>query len=282
MKRDKREPLHLSVNDMLEPADVPDVVADFDLALPEVELIEAEPAGPLAPTSPVAETTADTPMALPAPSTIPVVAAGPSSRTIYGLAAAASMLWAVLSVYAIGYQWPLGTVAYEPYRLAMLVMFTLGPISFIWIAAYGLSQGLKIAAAQARANTLAEQIFQPAVLAAAEASAAADSVRTEIRTLTVAAAQARAELAGLHDALAGETERLSALSENAIGSAQTLGDRLSHERESMGGLAEALDARSREIGEAITRQAQMVTEASDLAQAQIGEAEATLAASVAS
>jgi len=278
MKRDKREPLQLSVNDMLEPAEVPDVVADDDLELPEIQLVEAEPAGPLTPTPPIAETTTDAPMALPAPSSIPVVATGPSPRLIYMLAAAASVLWAILSVYAVGYQWPLGTVAYEPYRLAMLVMFTLGPIGFIWIAAYGLSQGLKIAAAQARANTLAEQIFQPAVLAAAEASAAADSVRQEIRTLAAAAARARADLTDLHETLAGETERLSALSENAVGSAQTLGDRLSHERESMGGLAEALDTRSREIGEAITRQAQMVSEASDLAQTQIGEAEATLAA----
>ena len=282
MNSDKREPMDFSVNDSLEPAtDQPEVVLDEDFELPAVEVVEAtaETSTPpaLPPPANDAETAAEFRRALPAPSTIrPTV--GPPDRLIWAVATAASVLWAMLSVYAIGYQWPPGAVDFQPYRFAVLVAFAAVPIAFIWIGAYGLIQGLKIASSAARTNALAEQIFQPAVLGAAEASAAAAHVREEISSLTATAARARADLMALHDALAAETERLTRLADGAVGSASSLGERLSHERQSMGDLAEALDARSREIGEAITRQAQMVAEASDLAQAQIGESEATLAA----
>ena len=279
MKSDKREPMDFSANDATEPVlaavSAPEVALDEDFDLPEVELVEADPEPPV----PVATQTAPptSPKALPAPSSIPAPRTL-SPRLIYTLAAAASVLWAVMSVFAIGYQWPLGSVDLQPYRVALLLIFTLVPIGFFWIAAYGVRQGLSIASSAQRASDLAEQVFQPALLGAAEANAAAANVREEIVALTAAAAQARADLLSLHETLAGETGRLTALSEGAIGSAQTLGARLAQERESMGGLAETLGERSREIGEAITRQAQMVAEASDLAQTQIGEAEAALAA----
>ncbi|HEY5412277.1 MAG TPA: hypothetical protein VIJ94_16270, partial [Caulobacteraceae bacterium] len=275
MKSDKREPMDFSERHALQPAaNGPEVMADEDFDLPMAELVDA-PSGSVPATTAAVDT--PEPKALPAPSSLPAPA-GPSPRLVYALAAAASVLWAMISVYAIGYQWPLGTVLYEPYRLVMLVMFAAVPIGFIWIAAYGLRQGLKIAASAARTSALAEQIFQPAVLGAAEASAAAAGVRDEIQTLAAAAAQARSDLLSLHEALAEETQRLTALAEGTVGSAQTLADRLAGERESMGGLAETLDARSREIGEAITRQARMVAEASDLAQTQIGEAQTVLIA----
>jgi hypothetical protein len=275
MKSDKREPLDFSPTDAPLAAGGPEAALDEDFDLPMVELVEAE-AGPPLPAANESEPE-PAPKALPAPSSLPAPKP-PSPRLVYGMAAAASVLWAVLSVYAIGYQFPLGSVELQSYRLALLLVFTLAPIGFFWIAAYGLRQGLNIAMSAARTSALAEQVFQPAVLGAAEANAAAARVREEIRALTGIAEQARAELLALHETFAGETSRLSALAEGAVGSAHTIGERFSHERDSMGGLAQALDARSREIGEAITRQARMVAEASDLAQTQIGEAEAALAA----
>ena len=301
MKSDKREPLDFTANDATEPtavaaapdvtfepialagepdealfeAALPDLALDEDFDLPEVELVEADPEPPLP--TPTQSSPPTSPKALPAPSSIPAPRT-PSSRLIYGSAVAASVLWAIMSVYAIGYQWPLGSVDLQPYRVLLLLIFALVPIGFFWIAAYGLRQGLNIAKSAQRASDLAEQVFQPALLGAAEANAAAAGVRQEIVALTAAAAQARADLLSLHETLAGETGRLSALSEGAVSSAHTLGDRIALERESLGGLSEALGERSREIGEAITRQAQMVAEASDLAQTQIGEAEAALAA----
>ena len=67
MKSDNRDPLAFSVNDMLEPAEAPDVLADDDLDLPEMELVEAEPVGPLMPAPPIVETASEAPRALPAP-----------------------------------------------------------------------------------------------------------------------------------------------------------------------------------------------------------------------
>ena len=278
MNSDERQPLGFRPNVGSEPMATggrPEIALDEDFDLPQLQLVEADDSPPLPAARP--SKPPPSPRALPAPSGA-TASRTRASRLVYILAAAASVLWAVLSVYAIGYQWPLGSVDLEPYRVALLLIFALVPIGFFWIAAYGLRQGLNIAQSARRSNELAEQIFQPVLRGAAEANAAAAGVREEIEALNDAAARARADLESLHRTLAGETGRLSALSEGAIGSAQSLGDRLAQERESMKGLAEVLDARSREIGEAITRQARMVAEASDLAQAQIGEAEATLAA----
>ena len=275
MKSDKREPLDFSPTETPMAAAGPEAALDEDFDLPMVELVEAAPNPPIRAANESEPEPA--PKALPAPSSLPAPKP-PSPRLVYGMAAAASVLWAALSLYAIGYQFPPGSVELQSYRLALLLVFTLVPIGFFWIAAYGLRQGLDIAMSAARTSALAEQVFQPAVLGAAEANAAAARVREEIRALTGIAEQARAELLALHETFAGETSRLSALAEGAVGSALAIGERFSHERDSMGGLAETLDARSREIGEAITRQARMVAEASDLAQTQIGEAEAALAA----
>ena len=275
MKSRKREPLDLSPTDGVQAVTGPEAALDEDFELPLVELVEADAAPP----APVVNESEPplSPKALPAPSSLPAPKER-STRLIYGLAGAASVLWAVISVYAIGYQFPLGSVELQPYRLALLAIFTLVPITFFWIAAFAVRQGLNIAMSAARANTLAEEIFQPAVLGAAEANAAAARVRQEIVALTEIAAQARADLVALHETFAEETGRLTSLAEGAVNSARTVGERLSSERESMGDLSGSLGDRSREIGEAITRQARMVAEASDLAQTQIGEAEAALAA----
>ena len=165
MNSDKREPMDFSVNDSLEPAtDQPEVVLDEDFELPAVEVVEAtaETSTPpaLPPPANDAETAAEFRRALPAPSTIrPTV--GPPDRLIWAVATAASVLWAMLSVYAIGYQWPPGAVDFQPYRFAVLVAFAAVPIAFIWIGAYGLIQGLKIASSAARTNALAEQTSSP-------------------------------------------------------------------------------------------------------------------------
>src|SRR5690606_25977088 len=67
----------------------------------------------------------------------------------------------------------------------------------------------------------------------------------------------------------------------AMGSAkaaQELTETLGRERQEMAGLAGSLDGQAAAVAQVITRQAQMVAEASDLAETQLREAEAVLAA----
>src|SRR6185436_257709 len=75
-----------------------------------------------------------------------------------------------------------------------------------------------------------------------------------------------------------ETERLVENASVSTQTAQALVAGLGREREELALLSGSLDAQAATIAEAITRQARMVAEASDLAQTQIGEAEAALAA----
>ena len=279
MKLEKREPLDFSPPDPFEPTAEPD--EDFDL--PAVELASPAPVGALAT---AAAHTPPAPSEPPRGGRVSGLAAAPapapsSGRVVYGLAAVASLLWAVLSVYAVGYQWPIfqtGSIDFQPYQVGVFLVFALTPIGFIWIAAFGVRQGQRLAAETARAGALAREMFGPALIAAGETGAAVDGIRLEIHAATTAAAKARAEILSLHQAMAGETERLNRAAETSVRSAEILGQRLAQEREAMGALVIALNARSQDIDEAITRQAQMVAEASDLAQTQIGEAEAALAA----
>lgn len=281
MKFEKREPLDLSGKDAFEPVAQP----DDDFELPLVELAPPDSVGALAPPPSGLSPTHAGAGAGALPHIRPVShAPAPGGRTLYAMAAIATILWAALSLYAVGYQWPvaaqgaIGSIDFQPYQLAVFLVFALTPIGFIWIAAFGMRQGQRLAAEAARTSTLAKEMFEPAVIAAGQAGAAVDRVRLEIRSATAAAAKARAEILGLHQALAEETERLSRSADGSVQSAEALTQRLSQECEAIEGLTSTLGARSQEIEDSITRQARMVAEASDLAQTQIGEAEAALSA----
>lgn len=277
MKLEKREPLDLSGTEGFGPIAQPD--EDFDL--PSLGMASPASVGALAAADDPAPVEPG-PAALPAPASSVKPAPARGGRTLYAMAALASILWAALSLYAVGYQWPvqtaIGAIDFHPYQIAIFVVFAVTPIGFIWIAAFGVRQGQRLAAEASRTSALAKEMFEPALIAAGQAGAAVERVRIEIRSATAAAAKARAEILGLHQALAEETDRLSRSADGSVRSAEALGERLAREREAMAGMVETLNARSQQVEDAITRQARMVAEASDLAQTQIGEAEAQLTA----
>src|ERR1019366_9112520 len=103
-------------------------------------------------------------------------------------------------------------------------------------------------------------------------------VRREIEHATAAAAQARDELLALRNVLASESRTLVEATQASSRTAAALTGALGAEREKMVALAQVLDAQAVSVTEAITRHAKMVAEASDLAETQIREAEAALAA----
>ena len=86
--------------------------------------------------------------------------------------------------------------------------------------------------------------------------------------------KAQQELAHLHNPLSRESDRLIEMASGSARDAMGLVQSLGRERQEFGVLSTKLEGRVGEIGDAIGRHARMVSEASDLAQTQIQEAEA--------
>ncbi|KAK0350097.1 hypothetical protein LTR94_030402, partial [Friedmanniomyces endolithicus] len=82
----------------------------------------------------------------------------------------------------------------------------------------------------------------------------------------------------LRQALADETTRLNEAADAAGRTARRLTENLGREREQMKTLGLHLDSQATGVIDAVERQSRMVADASDLAQAQLREAEAALAA----
>ena len=198
---------------------------------------------------------------------------------IYMLALFISVLWSAAPLaYAVGYQRGIGPLEYDPFAITIFALLAIGPMVLVWVAAYAIRQGQRLSAETQRTRELAQRMLAPAALAAAEAGGTVEAVRQQIEHATFAASEARDVMLALRQALAEETERLSEAAAASARTASELARSLGLERTELGGLAGQLDAQSAAIADAITRQARMVAEASDLAETQLREAEAALAA----
>jgi hypothetical protein len=209
----------------------------------------------------------------------PTVETGSTGAFAYVLAAVATVLWAGgLAAYVVGYRSRLGPFEYEPFAATVLAFLALAPVGLIWIGAYALRQGVRLLAEARRMQALSDQMLGPAALAAAQTGSIVDAIRLEVDSALQTVSQARGQLLQLRHGLAEEAQRLldaAAGSERAGANlVRTLGD----EREGFSALSGRLDVQTTDITDAITRHARMVAEASDLAQTQIQEAEAALAA----
>ncbi|HTX47827.1 MAG TPA: polar localization protein TipN [Caulobacteraceae bacterium] len=199
-------------------------------------------------------------------------------RGIYLAAAVASLVW-LGGVGAIG--WGLsqaGRSGLDTLEIAVLAMTALAPLGLIWSVAYAVSQARTLAGEARRARRLTDELIGPTALAAAQSGAVVEAMRSQIATASEVANQAREHLAALSLALAQETEHLAEATAHASRTAVGLVETLSRERGELNTLAITLDARSAAVTDAINRQAHMVAEASDLAETQLREAEAALAA----
>ena len=129
-----------------------------------------------------------------------------------------------------------------------------------------------------RARRMAESLVAPTAFAADQAGQVLTSLRTDIDHAALAAERARSDMALLRQALAEETERLNEAAEAAGRTARRLVENLGRERDQMQALGLHLDSQAAGVLDAVERQSRMVADASDLAQAQLREAEAALAA----
>jgi hypothetical protein len=204
----------------------------------------------------------------------------PSSTMLWGLATFASLLWACgLAAFALGAQSDLTALTYEPFRIVVLVFLALFPAGLIFATAFALRNAAILSRQADRAAQLADTLMAPAASAAAQTGDLVAALREQVDHAVRAVRLAHADVTELSTQLKAETDRLTEAATNARTAAQTITQSLAHERENMGALSQSLSLQSSSIIEAVDRQARMVADASDLAQTQLREAEASLAAS---
>ncbi|MCC4292832.1 tipN [Brevundimonas aurantiaca] len=202
----------------------------------------------------------------------------PSGRNAYLFAGLASAVWiggvASWAAYEVG----AGGTDLDPLRIAVYALLALAPASLTLVLANAILQGAGLAAETRRARRMAESLVAPTAFAADQAGQVLTSLRTDIDHAALAAERARSDMALLRQALAEETERLNEAAEAAGRTARRLVENLGRERDQMQALGLHLDSQAAGVLDAVERQSRMVADASDLAQAQLREAEAALAA----
>lgn len=202
-----------------------------------------------------------------------------SGVLFWTLATAVAALWALAPIaFALGYARGVPAFKIEGFALAVFAGLAIGPALMTLLGAYLLRQANGIADELRRNRTLTDRLVTPAALAAAGATNAVDAMRQGVDEAAAAAERAREHIISLRKALAEETARLADAAADSARMANQLAQGLGHERSAMEMLSQSLDARSTAVVDAIGSQARMVAEASDLAETQLREAEAALAA----
>jgi hypothetical protein len=202
-----------------------------------------------------------------------------SGVLFWTLATAIAALWALAPIaFALGYARGVPAFKIEGFALTVFAGLAIGPALLTLLGAYLLRQATGIADELRRTRTLTDRIVTPAALAAMGASSAVDAMRQGVDEAANAAQRAREHIVSLRQALAEETARLAEAAAESAKMATQLAQGLGHERTAMETLSHSLDARSTAVVDAIGSQARMVAEASDLAETQLREAEAALAA----
>ena len=258
-------------------------LADEQRRAEERALAETERAAPRQAVTPeIGVSAGATPVAFeppPAPARIQVrETAAPSGRHAYLVAGVASALWVGGVAAWLAFEVGSGAVELEPLRLAVYALIALAPAGMAIMLAHAVRQGAGLAAETRRARELSEALIAPTALAAQQTGEVLHSLRNDIDQASLAAERARHDMALLREALSQETTRLNEAAETAGRTARRLAEQLGDEREKMQVLATRMDGQASDVIEAVERQSRMVVDASDLAQTQLREAEAALAA----
>ena len=258
-------------------------MADEQRRAEERALAEAERATPTPVVTPEFAVSADAPPVAYDPPPAPARIQGreipaPSGRHAYLVAGVASALWIGGVAAWLAFEVGSGAVELEPLRLAVYALIALAPAGLAIMLAHAVRQGAGLAVETRRARELAEALIAPTALAAQQTGEVLNSLRNDIDQASLAAERARNDMALLREALSQETTRLNEAAEAAGRTARRLADQLGDEREKMQELAIRMDSQASGVIDAVERQSRMVVDASDLAQTQLREAEAALAA----
>ena len=288
MKRQKTKPFDFPTAQSGLAIQLDSVSEDtIELTAP-LELREADSLGPMIPAEDAALEDRKASFELPSLSSTDDGPAGetavlamraPSALPYYLIALFVSVLVLLAPVvFAWSYQRDVTPFRNDVFALGVIALLALGPAALVWLTAFVLHQTARLTAETRRTEALTHQLAAPTTVAARSAESAIGDVRREIELATAAASAARTELLSLREVLAAESQRLIEATEGSNRTAATLTRELSSEREKMNLLAASLDAQAADVADAITRHARMVTEASDLAETQLREAEAVLTA----
>lgn len=240
----------------------PNSVAVFPELAPSAEAPPVAYAPPSLPTSPSNRKKADM----------------PSGRYAYLIAGIAAALWIAGVAASLAFEIGFGAAALDPLRLAVYALIALAPAGMAIMMAHVVRQGAGLAAETRRARELSDALVAPTALAAQQTGVVLHSLRNDIDLASVAAERARNDMSLLRQALSEETTRLNEAAEVAGRTARHLVEQLGREREQMQTIGVQLDAQATGVIDAVERQSRMVVDASDLAQTQLREAEAALAA----
>lgn len=200
------------------------------------------------------------------------------SRQAYVIAGIAAALWIGGVAAWAAFEAGSGSVELQPLRLALYALIALAPAGLAIMLAHAVRQGAGLAAETRRARDLSDALLAPTALAARETGDVLQSLRLDIDQASLAAERARNEMALLRQALAQEAAQLNEAAETASRTARRLSEQLGRERDQMHSLGVQLDNQAAGVVDAVERQSRMVVDASDLAQTQLREAEAALAA----
>ena len=197
----------------------------------------------------------------------------------WSLAVAIAALWTLGPIaFALGYGAGVPALKLDQFALLVFAALAIGPAAFTLLGAYMLRQAQGVSAELKHTRIVTDRLITPAALAAAGVNGVVEGIRTQIDAATAAAEEARGRVQALREALAEETLALAQTTSESARMVKQLSEGLGHERQAMHALSTTLDAQSTAVVDAIGSQARMVAEASDLAETQLREAEATLAA----
>lgn len=230
--------------------------------------------------TPVTYTPPATPTQEPLPSRSAPSAArsGAATRTGYLVAGLASVLWIGGIAAWVASEVAAGAIELEPLRVALFSLIAIAPAGLAFMLAHALGQGGRLADETRRSREISDALLGPTALAAHHAGSVLSNLRNDIDQAALASERARNDMVLLREALAHETTRLNEAADSAGRTARRLADALGRERETLQTLGVQLDSQATGVLDAVERQSRMVVDASDLAQTQLREAEAALAA----
>ncbi|MGZ3305818.1 MAG: tipN [Asticcacaulis sp.] len=206
-------------------------------------------------------------------------ATGAPAVLFWGGATFISLLWACgLAAFVLGAQSDISAFKVAPFRLLVPAFLAIFPVGLIFAGAFALRIAAALSRQAQRTAALADAMLAPAAQATAQATDLVDSLRGQVDQATRAVRLAHADLAELSQRLKAETDRLQDATQIARAATQSITRSLEQERGAIGQMSEQLGQQASGIVETVDRQARMVADASDLAQTQLREAEATLAA----